>query len=85
MIHLRQIDRQATLHRQDMTLQRGTGAVGDNREAILVAQRYSGRHIVDVLGEYHRIGQHGVVGRFIASMVLTHGLRRGHAIGEARL
>ena len=57
LVHLRQVDRHAALHREDVALERGADAVGDHRHAVAAADVDDVAHFFGRLDEDNSIGQ----------------------------
>jgi len=74
-IHAGQIQTDAAAHRQQMALQRGAGAVGNDRDAVRRGRLKQRGNLVGVFGPDHRIGRHGIKGRFVATVLQAD--RRG--------
>ncbi|CFP64903.1 Uncharacterised protein [Bordetella pertussis] len=68
-----------------MPFQRRAGAIGNQGDAVLVAQAGHLGHVLGGMREHDRIRQHRRVRRFVAAVVLAHRVRHRQAIAEARL
>ena len=74
-IHLRQIDTDAAGECENVAFERGTSAKRNYRHTMRVAQCHSSRDFFGRVRKDDGIRQHGIVRRFIAAVMLTHGLR----------
>ena len=65
-----------------MAFQRSAGAISNDGETVLIAQTNRGSDFFRGMRKYHRIGQHRIVRRFVAAMVLAHRHRGRQTIDE---
>jgi len=85
LAHLRQVDRDAALQRQHVAFERSTGTVGNDGNAMFAAGLDDGGDFFSGVGEHHPIGQHRIVGRLIAAVMLAHRLRGRETISKQGL
>ena len=83
-VHARHVDRYPSMERPDVTLERGTGAKRDDRRAVPGADPHDARHVVGRLREDHDVGSVRSVVRLAVAVMIPHGGRHGHAIGQQR-
>ena len=77
LVHARQVDADAALHREQMAFERRADAERDHRHRVL--RRPAATDVGDVVGalaEHHRLGRRRVDRRFVAAVLLAHRQRR---------
>ncbi len=84
--HARQVEADTAIKRLEMPLERGTGAIGNDRNARLIAEFQDARDLFIALGEHHDVRQPGILHALAVAMVLAHRLRgdRAVAVGGAQ-
>jgi hypothetical protein len=77
LVHAPEVDADATLHRQQMPLERGAHTKRDHRYLVGVGQRHDAGHFGGRLGKHHRSRRWCGKGGFVAAMLLAHHQRGG--------
>ncbi|ABA50808.1 hypothetical protein BURPS1710b_3340 [Burkholderia pseudomallei 1710b] len=81
-VHLRQIERHAAAHREQMALERRADAVGDQRHVVSCAEEDCIAHVVGRACEHDGVGQLRIERRLVAAVMGAHRLRDRHARAE---
>ncbi|CAM2144652.1 hypothetical protein PT2222_160115 [Paraburkholderia tropica] len=82
-VHLREVDRYAALHGQQMAFERGAVAVRNDGYVMARAQLDDGLHVFGALREDHGVGQLRVETRLVAAMMGAHGFGGRDALAES--
>ncbi len=85
LVHLRQVDRDAAFHREDVPLERGTDAERNHRHAMALANVHYVAHFLGCLYKHDCIGQRVREVGLVLAVVLAHCGRGRDAIAEQRL
>jgi hypothetical protein len=84
-VHQRQVQADPAAHGGEITLQRGAGAEGNNRDPVRAAQVHEIDHLLGRAGEDNRVGQHLGVVALAGAVLAAHVLRGREALAEAGL
>ena len=83
-VHLREVDRHAPAHREQVPLERRADAVGDDRHAVCATQADDLGDVVGAVCENDGVGRRGRKRRLVAAVMVAHGGGGAEALAEAR-